>query len=115
MSDNQLRNYWTSSGPYDEIFYYIRNNIEDIKDDLVLMISGEGVRADIQTYAAVSMNLETKNEIYSAMVVYGLLTYKSGKVFIPNKEIMEHFKKLLMSKESSLFFIRNEKTQMRLY
>ena len=28
---NQLSNYWTSSGPYDEIFYYIRNDIDHIK------------------------------------------------------------------------------------
>ena len=26
---NQLSNYWTSSGPYDEIFYYINKNIAD--------------------------------------------------------------------------------------
>lgn len=75
LTDNELASYWTSSGPYDEVFYYIRNSIEDIREDLVLMISGEGVQAVIQNYAAVSMNLNTKDEIYSAMVVYGLLTY----------------------------------------
>lgn len=31
LADNQISNYWTSSGPYDEIFYYIRNNIEDVR------------------------------------------------------------------------------------
>lgn len=30
LTDNELANYWTSSGPYDEIFYYIRNNVEEI-------------------------------------------------------------------------------------
>lgn len=42
---NNLANYWTSSGPYDEIYYYIRNNISDVRDDLALMISGESVTA----------------------------------------------------------------------
>ena len=100
LADNELASYWISSGPYDEIFYYIKNNIEDIRDDLVLLIAGEGIQVEIQNYAAVSMQLETKDEIYSAMVVYGLLTYKDGKVYIPNREIMEQFKKLLMSKDS---------------
>lgn len=100
LTDNELASYWTSSGPYDEVFYYIRNNIEEIRDDLVLMIAGEGVDAEIQNYAAVSMELNTKDEIYSAMVVYGLLTYEDGKVFIPNREIMDQFKKLLMTKDS---------------
>ena len=45
---NQLSNYWTSSGPYDEIFYYIRNDIEHIQDDLALMISGEGIDARVE-------------------------------------------------------------------
>ncbi len=46
------------------------------------------------------MKLNTKDEIYSAMVIYGLLTYEDGKVFIPNREIMDQFRMLLMSKES---------------
>lgn len=100
LGDNELADYWTSSGPYDEIFYYIRNNMNDVREDIVLMVAGEGVKAEIQNYAAVSMGLKTKDEIYSAMVVYGLLTYENGKVFIPNREIMKQFQKLLMSKDS---------------
>ena len=97
---NNLANYWTSSGPYDEIYYYIRNNISDVRDDIVLMISKEAVNAKIQEYAATSMNLSTKDEIYSAMVVYGFLSYHNGKVCIPNRELMEKFDELLMKNES---------------
>lgn len=100
LADNQIRSYWTSSGPYDEIFYYVKHNIKEIRDDLVLMISGEGIRTRIEEYAAASMELKSKSEIYSAMVVYGLLTYKDGRVYIPNREIMEQFNRLLLEKES---------------
>lgn len=55
LADDELANYWTSSGPYDEIFYYIRNNIEAVRDDLVFMIAGEGIKAEIQNYAVSSM------------------------------------------------------------
>lgn len=97
---NNLANYWTSSGPYDEIYYYIRNNISDVRDDLALMISGESVTAKIQEYAATSMNLSTRDEIYSAMVVYGFLSYLNGKVCIPNRELMEKFDEILVKNES---------------
>ena len=97
---NNLANYWTSSGPYDEIYYYIRNNISDVRDGLALMISGESVTAKIQEYAATSMNLSTRDEIYSAMVVYGFLSYLNGKVCIPNRELMEKFDELLVKNES---------------
>jgi hypothetical protein len=100
LTDNQLRNYWISSGPYDELFYYIRHNVEDVKDDLVLMISGERVSADIGQFAASSMEIHSREHIYSAMVVYGLLTYENGKIAIPNKELMDKFNELLLTKDS---------------
>ena len=83
--------YWTSSGPYDEIHYYIRRNVADVRDELAVMIGGGAVPARIQEYAAASMNLQTKDEIFSAMVVYGFLSYENGRVKIPNKELMNQF------------------------
>ena len=104
LSNNNTGNYWTSSGPYDEIFYYIENNINDVRDDLALMISGISVVANIQEYAATSMNLKTRDEILSAMVVYGFLTCQDGKVSIPNKELMNKFADML-KKETSLGYV----------
>lgn len=104
FTDNQLRNYWTSSGTYDSIFGYIKDNVDDVRDDLALLFAGGAVPADIQEYAAVSMQLSTKDEIYSAMVVYGLLTYENGYVSIPNKELMDSYA-AMMKKEKSLGYI----------
>lgn len=106
LNNNQLGSYWTSSGPYDEIFYYIKRNVADVRSDLALMIAGESVPAKIQEYAATSQNLNTKDEIFSAMVVYGFLSYENGRVFIPNKELMDKFADMLV-KEKSLGYIYN--------
>ncbi len=104
LTNNNLGNYWTSSGPYDEIFYYVQNNIDSVRDDLALMVSGEQVPAKIQEYAATSQNLETREEIFSAMAVYGFLSYDNGFVCIPNKELMDRFSDMLL-KESSLGYV----------
>ena len=104
LSNNSLDNYWTSSGPYDEIFYYIRNNVDSVRDDIALMVSGESVPTKIQEYAATSQNLKTKEEILSAMVVYGFLSYENGMVSIPNKELMDHFSDML-KRENSLGYV----------
>ena len=106
LTDNQISNYWTGSGPYDEIFYYIRNNIDDVRDELALMVSGERVEIKLQGYAATDTQLNTKNQIYSAMVVYGLLTYEDGAVFIPNKELMDRFDELLLTNDG-LGYVHN--------
>ena len=97
---NQLSNYWTSSGPYDELFYYIRHDIDQIRNDLALMITGEGVDAKVDEFAASAMELKSRNQIYSAMVVYGLLTFTQGKVYIPNRELMLKYEELLQNEKS---------------
>ena len=68
LRDNQLANYWTSSGTYDSIFTYIKGNIADVRNDLVFMVSGEKIPARIQQYAATANELHTKDQIYSAIV-----------------------------------------------
>ena len=46
------------------------------------------------------MELKSRDQIYSAMVVYGLLTYSGGTVFIPNRELMFKYEELLQNEES---------------
>lgn len=104
LTDDQLANYWTSSGTYDSVFGYIKDNVSDVLDDIALLFAGESVPAKMQEYAAVSMHLATRDEIYSAMVVYGLLTYEDGYVFIPNRELMDSYA-AMMKKEASLGYV----------
>lgn len=98
LSNNNLGNYWTSAGPYDEIFFYIQRNIAAVRDELALMVSGIPVAAKVREYAATSMNLTTKDEIFSAMVVYGFLSYENGFVSIPNKELMSICQRFLQGR-----------------
>lgn len=104
LMNNNLASYWTSSGPYDEIFYYIEKDISQIRDALALMISGTPVPAKVREYASTSMSLTTKDEIFSAMVVYGFLNYEDGYVSIPNKELMDKFADMI-EKEASLGYV----------
>lgn len=98
LANNNLTGYWTSSGPYDEIFHYIRQNTDGVKKDLSLMIAGESVEADIHEYAANAMELRTRDEIFSAMVVYGFLSCREGKVSIPNRELMDQFSEMIRNR-----------------
>ncbi|GAA0791954.1 AAA family ATPase [Faecalicatena orotica] len=104
LKNNNFGNYWTSSGPYDEIFYYIEHNVAAVRDDLALMIAGIAVPVKVWEYAATAMNLQTREEIFSAMVVYGFLTYENGKVSIPNRELLDKFT-IMLQKEPSLGYI----------
>ena len=104
LLNNNLGNYWTSAGPYDEIYFYLEKNIADIREPIARMVAKESVPAKIREYAATSQHLGTKDEIFSAMVVYGFLSYENGCVSIPNKELMIQFERLLQ-KEPSLGYV----------
>ncbi|SDF79376.1 AAA family ATPase [Marvinbryantia formatexigens] len=104
LTNNNLGNYWTSSGPYDEIYYYVNHNVAAVRDDLARMVSGIPVAANVREYAASAMKLVTKDEIFSAMVVYGFLSCDNGYVSIPNKELMDKFCEMLL-KEPSLGYM----------
>lgn len=114
LINGQLANYWTGSGIYDSVFHYVRNNIEDIRDDMALMVSGERVGVRMQEYSATVDELVTRDQIYSAMVVYGLLTYEDGEVFIPNKELMLKFEELILNKESMGYVFRLAKESSKM-
>ena len=75
-----------------------------MRDEIALLVSGIAVPAKIREYAATSMALSTKEEIFSAMVVYGFLSSEDGKVSIPNKELMSKFEEMLM-KEPALGYV----------
>ena len=95
LKNDELSSYWTDSGPYSEIYYCVKHNIDAVRDDLARMIAGEPVPANMRNYAASSMSFSTKDEIFSAMVVYGFLTYYKGCVSIPNHELMLKFQEVM--------------------
>ena len=85
------QSYWTNTGPMDEISYYIENNVEEIQNDIVQMVSGIPVNIYLEGYSAEQINLNTRDEILSAMTVYGFLSYHDETLTIPNKELRMKF------------------------
>lgn len=98
LLNNNLGNYWTSAGPYDEIYFYLEKNIADVREPIARMVAKEAVPARIREYAATSQHLGTKDEIFSAMVVYGFLSYENGCVSIPNKELMIQLRHIIQNR-----------------
>lgn len=88
-------NYWTETGPMNEIADCIEHNVSAVREDIVKMVAGIPVEVDLQGYSASELQLDTRDEILSAMVVYGFLSYHDGYLKIPNHELMEKFQRVL--------------------
>ncbi len=97
LSDNMLSNYWTRSGPFTEVAEYIRDHaLDGLNEAIALMVAGESVAIRLTEAAAAEKQFRTVDQILSAMVVYGFLSYHmndygQGTVCIPNKELMDEF------------------------
>lgn len=82
-------NYWTETGPMNEIADCIEHNVDEVREDIVKMVAGIPVEVELEGYSASELKLDTRDEILSAMTVYGFLSYHDGYLRIPNHELME--------------------------
>ncbi len=98
LSGGMYQNYWINTGPMDEIMYYVNNDIDSVKNDIVQMTSGIPLDIKLKGYGAERKELNTKNQILSAMTVYGFLSYHDETLKIPNKELRIKFDDALEDK-----------------
>lgn len=95
LTDGVCQSYWTNTGPMDEIIYYINSDTGLVKDDIVRMVSGIPLEIKLKGYAAEQKELSTRNQILSAMTIYGFLSYYDETLVIPNKELRIKFDEAL--------------------
>lgn len=97
LANNHCESYWTNTGAMDEVAQYLKYNIHEIREDVIEMVSGNEVDIIIdEEFRAGQRAPRTKEEIYSAMIVLGFLSYYDGYLRIPNKELMKEFEKALV-------------------
>ena len=102
LASGACRNYWTGTGPMNEVKDLISYNVKDLRQDIIRMVGGESIEIELSGFSAEKEKISTKNEILSAMVVYGFLTYYNGQLRIPNHELMLKFREALSSENLGL-------------
>lgn len=96
LLNGYCQSYWTRSGKMDEVLFFLKYNIAEVRDDVIKMVNDMPVMLDIaEEYSAGQETIVSREEIYSAMIIYGLLSYHGRIIKIPNKELMLEFQKAL--------------------
>lgn len=95
LSEGVCLNFWTETGPMNEIADCVEHNVDAVREDVVKLVAGVPIGIQLNGYSAVEQQMDTRDEILSAMVVYGFLSYHDGKVRVPNRELMEKFERVL--------------------
>lgn len=100
LEDEACQSYWTRTGKMDEVLFFLKYNIGDVRDDVVRMVDGFPIMIDIKKeYSAGQGEPTNRSDIYAAMIIYGLLSYCDGQLRIPNKELMLEFEEALKDDE----------------
>ena len=113
LIDNEICNYWTETGRFDELKLIIDLNINGVRKEIFQLTKEEEISITLNKYGAEDIQKEVeeemsadekKKELYSKMVTFGFLTYYDGKISIPNKEVMEKFKTFLSQKPEMKYY-----------
>lgn len=97
LAEGCCQNNWTGTGPMNEVQDLIRYNVQDVREDVIRMAGGEILNLRLSGFTAEKTQISTKDEIFSAMVVYGFLTYHKEQLGIPNHELLMKFQEALTS------------------
>ncbi|MCD7862552.1 MAG: ATP-binding protein [Lachnospiraceae bacterium] len=114
LTQNKIGNYWPKAGEYEELKDYVLNDIDGVREAVMLLVAGEPVKANISEYATTAPVLKRRNEILSAMTVYGYLNYSKGCVRIPNRELWEEFDRIIQEEPEYSYMRELEKESARI-
>ncbi|MCD7738707.1 MAG: ATP-binding protein [Lachnospiraceae bacterium] len=114
LTRNKLNNYWTKAGEYVELKDYVLNDIDGVREAVMLLAAGEPVAVDISEYASTAAELKFRDEILSVMTVYGYLNYYNGYVRIPNKELELEFDKIVRTEPKYSYMRELERESARI-
>ncbi|BCZ48990.1 hypothetical protein psyc5s11_50570 [Clostridium gelidum] len=96
LNRGYCESYWTSTGAMDEVKQFLEYNTLEVREDVIEMVAGNEIDITIdEEFRAGQKAPKTKEEIYSAMIILGFLSYHNGYLKIPNKELMMEFEKSL--------------------
>lgn len=91
LTENVCRDYWNKTGGYSELEEYITKDFYGLGDTVVKLVSGEAQPVNVLGFSNDLDSFQDKDEVLTALVHLGYLTYENGFVKIPNREIREEF------------------------
>jgi hypothetical protein len=93
MLDSEYQSYWTGTETYEALSIYLDMDYDGLKEDVVFMITGENIPADVSMFQNDMTTFLSKDDILALLVHLGYLAFdgERSEVFIPNEEIRGEF------------------------
>lgn len=91
LSEGICKDYWSKTGGFTELEEYITMNFEGLRDDIINLLSGEKIPLNVVGFSNDLESFQDKEEVLTALIHLGYLTYRDGFAYIPNRELKEEF------------------------
>lgn len=91
LGEGICKDYWSKTGGFTELEEYINMNFDGLRDDITALLSDERISLNILGFSNDLESFQDKDEVLTALIHLGYLTYKDGYVSIPNRELREEF------------------------
>lgn len=91
LEEGVCKDYWSKTGGFSELEEYITINFDGLGQAVTDLVAGSCVAIDVLGFSNDLDSFQDKDEVLTALVHLGYLTFIDGKVQIPNKEIREEF------------------------
>ncbi|MDE5893782.1 MAG: hypothetical protein K2H45_12750 [Acetatifactor sp.] len=79
--------YWNKAGGYSELEEYITKDFDGLGEAVTQMLAGEEAEVNVLGFSNDLDSFQNKDEVITALIHLGYLTYSGGRVRIPNREI----------------------------
>lgn len=91
LNEGKCCDYWNKTGGYSELEEYITKDFDGLGEAVTRMLAGERAKVDVLGFSNDLDSFQNKDEVITALIHLGYLTYSEGEVEIPNREIAEEF------------------------
>lgn len=89
----EYADYWNQTETFEALKVYIDMNFEGLRDDILMMMSGEHIDVSVGSFTNDMSTFVSKHDVLTLLIHLGYLGYDSdaGQAFIPNQEIMNEY------------------------
>lgn len=93
IKSEEFGSYWTQTETYATLQFYIDMDEDGLKQAIVQMLGGAGIKIDAGTFQNDMTTIKNKDDVLTLLVHLGYLAYDadSKSVRIPNEEVREEF------------------------
>lgn len=91
LSEGKCYDYWNRTGGFFELEEYITKDFDGMGETIVALMADERVSVNVLGFSNDLDSFQDRDEVITALIHMGYLTYVDEQVRIPNKEIKEEF------------------------